>query len=41
MYKQLQQREMEHPPVNISTLRDMKESGQPIACITAYDASFG
>ena len=41
MYKQLQQREMEHPPVNISTLREMKESRQPIACITAYDASFG
>ena len=41
MYKQLQQREMESPPVNVSTLRDMKESGEPIACITAYDASFG
>jgi len=41
MYKQLQQREMETPPVNISTLREMKESGDPIACITAYDSSFG
>lgn len=41
MYKQLQQREMESPPVNISTLRDMKQAGEPIACLTAYDASFG
>jgi len=41
MYKQLQQRGMESPPVNISTLRDMKQSGEPIACLTAYDASFG
>ena len=41
MYKQLQQREMESPPVNVSTLREMKQSGEPIACITAYDASFG
>ena len=41
MYKQLQQREMESPPVNISTLREMKQDGEPIACVTAYDASFG
>jgi 3-methyl-2-oxobutanoate hydroxymethyltransferase len=41
MYKQLQQREMESPPVNVSTLRDMKQNDEPIACITAYDASFG
>ena len=41
MYKQLQQREMESPPINVSTLREMKQSGDPIACITAYDASFG
>jgi 3-methyl-2-oxobutanoate hydroxymethyltransferase len=40
MYKQLQQREMESPPVNVSTLRDMKREGEPIACLTAYDASF-
>ncbi len=40
MYKQLQQREMESPPVNVSTLREMKSNGEPIACITAYDASF-
>jgi 3-methyl-2-oxobutanoate hydroxymethyltransferase len=41
MYKQLQQREMASPPVNVSTLREMKQAGDPIACITAYDASFG
>ena len=40
MYKQLQQRGMESPPVNICTLRDMKQAGEPIACLTAYDASF-
>ena len=40
MYKQLQQRGMASPPVNVSTLRDMKASREPIACITAYDASF-
>jgi 3-methyl-2-oxobutanoate hydroxymethyltransferase len=40
MYKQLQQRGMESPPVNISTLREMKEEGRAIACITAYDACF-
>jgi 3-methyl-2-oxobutanoate hydroxymethyltransferase len=40
MYKQLQQRGMESPPVNISSLRQMKASGEPIACVTAYDASF-
>ena len=40
MYKQLQQRDMDSPPVNVSTLRGMKEDGEPIACLTAYDASF-
>ena len=40
MYKQLQQRGMESPPVNVSTLREMKEAREPIACLTAYDASF-
>lgn len=39
MYKQLQQRGMESPPVNTSTLRDMKQAREPIACLTAYDAS--
>jgi len=40
MYTQLEQRGMPEPPVNVSTLRSMKESGEPIACLTAYDASF-
>jgi len=40
MYKQLQQRGMDSPPVNVSTLRRMKGDGEPIACLTAYDASF-
>lgn len=41
MYKQLQQRGAESPPVNVGTLRDMKDARDPIACLTAYDASFG
>ena len=40
MYTQLEQRGMAEPPVNVSTLRTMKEEGEPIACLTAYDASF-
>jgi 3-methyl-2-oxobutanoate hydroxymethyltransferase len=40
MYKQLQQRDMDSPPVNVSTLREMKQGAEPIACLTAYDASF-
>lgn len=40
VYKQLEQRGMAQPPVNISTLRAMKAERQPIACVTAYDASF-
>jgi 3-methyl-2-oxobutanoate hydroxymethyltransferase len=40
MYKQLEQRGMAEPPVNISTLIRMKQGGDPIACLTAYDASF-
>jgi 3-methyl-2-oxobutanoate hydroxymethyltransferase len=40
MYTQLEQRGMAEPPVNVSTLRRMKEEGVPIACLTAYDASF-
>jgi 3-methyl-2-oxobutanoate hydroxymethyltransferase len=40
MYKQLEQRSMESPPVNVSTLRDMRNAREPIACLTAYDASF-
>jgi 3-methyl-2-oxobutanoate hydroxymethyltransferase len=40
MYTQLEQRGMPEPPVNVSTLRRMKEDGEPIACLTAYDASY-
>ncbi|MGD2166545.1 MAG: 3-methyl-2-oxobutanoate hydroxymethyltransferase [Gammaproteobacteria bacterium] len=40
MYMQLEQRGMESPPVNVSTLRQMKADSKPIACLTAYDASF-
>jgi len=39
VYKQLEQRGMAKPPVNVSTLRTMKAEGEPIACLTAYDAS--
>ncbi|TDJ44888.1 MAG: 3-methyl-2-oxobutanoate hydroxymethyltransferase [Gammaproteobacteria bacterium] len=31
---------MAEPPVNVSTLVQMKAQGEPIACLTAYDASF-
>jgi len=40
MYTQLEQRGMSEPPVNVLTLRRMKEKGEPIACLTAYDASY-
>ncbi len=40
MYKQLQERGQPRPPVNVSTLMSMKAEGEPIACLTAYDASF-
>lgn len=40
MYAQLKQRDMRRPPVNVSTLARMKKDGEPIACLTAYDASF-
>jgi len=40
VYTQLEQRSMPEPPVNISTLRKMKLAGEPIACLTAYDASY-
>ena len=40
MYTQLEQRGMQEPPVNVSTLRKMKHDGEPIACVTAYDASY-
>jgi 3-methyl-2-oxobutanoate hydroxymethyltransferase len=41
MYPQLEQRGSARPPVNIATLQKMKEDGTRIACLTAYDASFG
>ena len=41
MYTQLEQRGMSDPPVNVSTLGKMKQEGVPIACLTAYDASYG
>jgi 3-methyl-2-oxobutanoate hydroxymethyltransferase len=41
MYTQLQLRGSDHPPVTINTLSRMREQGEKIACITAYDASFG
>jgi 3-methyl-2-oxobutanoate hydroxymethyltransferase len=31
---------MDSPPVNVGTLREMKQAREPIACLTAYDASF-
>ncbi|MGI9245795.1 MAG: 3-methyl-2-oxobutanoate hydroxymethyltransferase [Steroidobacteraceae bacterium] len=40
MYTQLQLRDSTRPPVNVATLRQMKEKGEKIACITCYDASF-
>ena len=40
MYTQLEQRGMSQPPVNVSTLHKMKAEGEPIACLTAYDASY-
>ena len=40
MYSQLEQRGMPEPPVNVSTLRNMKRDGEAIACVTAYDASY-
>ena len=40
MYKHLQQRGMDSPPVNLAMLREMRAAREPIACLTAYDASF-
>ena len=40
MYTQLEQRSMAVPPVNVASLMKMKNDGEAIACITAYDASF-
>jgi 3-methyl-2-oxobutanoate hydroxymethyltransferase len=40
MYTHLQQAARERPPVSLSTLRKMRDSGEKLAAITAYDASF-
>jgi len=40
MYTQLEQRGMPEPPVNVSSLQKMKQQREPIACLTAYDASY-
>ncbi len=41
MYSHLQQHGPIGKPVTIATLNDMKKEGERIACLTAYDASFG
>jgi len=40
MYTQLQLRDSDRPPVSLSTLEQMKQRGEKIACLTVYDASF-
>jgi 3-methyl-2-oxobutanoate hydroxymethyltransferase len=40
MYTQLQLRDSARPPVTLTTLAKMRESGEKIACLTCYDASF-
>ena len=40
MYTQLQQRDSDRPTVTLNTLEQMKQRGEKIACMTAYDASF-
>jgi len=40
MYTHLQLRDSARPPVTLSTLQNMKASGEKIAALTAYDASF-
>ncbi|MBT8130916.1 MAG: 3-methyl-2-oxobutanoate hydroxymethyltransferase [Gammaproteobacteria bacterium] len=40
MYKHLEKRARETPPVTLATLHKMKAEREPISCITAYDASF-
>ena len=36
----LQQRGADRPPVTLTTLAQMSQRGEQIACLTAYDASF-
>ena len=40
MYAHLQNKARTTPPVSLTTLRSMKEKGEKIAALTAYDASF-
>jgi 3-methyl-2-oxobutanoate hydroxymethyltransferase len=40
VYKQLEERNAPRPSVTLTTLAKMMASGEKIACITAYDASF-
>jgi 3-methyl-2-oxobutanoate hydroxymethyltransferase len=40
LYRHLQEHSPKEQPVTLSTLAQMKASGEPIACLTAYDASF-
>jgi 3-methyl-2-oxobutanoate hydroxymethyltransferase len=40
MYTQLQMRDSARPPVTLATLQSMKASGEKIAALTCYDASF-
>jgi 3-methyl-2-oxobutanoate hydroxymethyltransferase len=40
VYKQLEERHTPRPSVTLTTLGKMKEGGEKIACMTAYDASF-
>ncbi len=40
MYKHLQYRGADETPVNVATLRTMKAESEPIAALTAYDASY-
>jgi 3-methyl-2-oxobutanoate hydroxymethyltransferase len=41
MYTHLQQRHSDRPPVTLATLQRMRAESRKIACLTAYDASFG
>jgi 3-methyl-2-oxobutanoate hydroxymethyltransferase len=40
MYTHLELRDSSRPPVSLTTLHRMGESGEKIACLTCYDASF-
>ena len=40
MYTHLQLRDSTRPPMTLGTLANMKESGEKIASLTCYDASF-